>query len=257
MGICGEVAVGEEVWLDSAENALAVKDVDRPVKVADSELKDVTKLDVLDVFGSGFKVEEGVEEDLIVKEVDRLIDEVNNEVEDVTRLDELKAFDNEVNAEEVEEEVGEERMEECVVAKEVDRLVEEVDNKVEDITKLDELELLDSDFDMEEAEEEGVEVVVPDCFGMADEVFGTVVRAVKLEDDVWTEAYNEIEDEDIDFDEDLEDDKLELDGESPEGEEVWVKVDWDEEELGIIEYKFSLNGAPQSSNGFPAHLSSN
>jgi hypothetical protein len=203
VGGCGELAVGEEVWLYSAENALAVSDVDRPVEVADSELKDVTKLDVLEVFGSVFKVEEGVEEDGIVKEVDRLIDEVDNEVEDVPRLDELETFDHEVN-------------------------VEEVDNKVEGVTKLDELELFGSGFDVEEAEEEGVEVVVPDCVGTADEVFGTVLRVVKLEDDVWTEAYSEIEDEDLDFDEDLWDDKLELDGESPEGEEVRVNVDGEE-----------------------------
>jgi hypothetical protein len=204
VGVCGELAVGEEIWPDSAENAWAVSDVDRPVEVADSELEDVTKLDVLEVFGSVLKVEEGLEEDGMVKEVNRLIDEVDNEVEDATRSDELETFDNEVNA-------------------------EEVDNKVEDVTKLDELELFGSGFDVEEAEEEGVEVVVPDCVGTADKVFGTVVRVVKLEDDVWTEAYNEIEDEDLDFDEDLEDDKLELDGESPEGEEVRVNVDGDEE----------------------------
>jgi hypothetical protein len=71
-----------------------------------------------------------------------------------------------------------------LTVKDVDRPVEVADSELEDVTKPDELELVGSDFDMEEAEKEGGEVVVPDCVGIADEVFGPVVRVVKLEDDV-------------------------------------------------------------------------
>jgi hypothetical protein len=126
---------------------LAVRDVDRPVEVADSELEDVTKPDEIEALGSGFNVEE----DLV----------------------------------EVEEGV-EEGVEESVVVKEVDRLVKVADSKLEDVTKLDELELFSGDFNMEESEEEGVEVVVPNCVVIVDEVFSTVVMVFELEDDVRT-----------------------------------------------------------------------
>jgi hypothetical protein len=164
-----------------------------------------------------------------------------------------------------------------LAVRDVDRLVEVADSKLEDVTKLDELELFSGDFNMEESEEEGVEVVVPDCVVIVDEVFGTVVMVFELEDDVRTEVYDEIEDVEIDFDEDREDNRRGLDNKGPEGEEVRVDVDGDEKELDglddesvegeevridvdggekelVFEYKFNLRGAPQSSNGFPAHL---
>jgi hypothetical protein len=214
VGMCGEVAVGEEVWLDAAENALTVRDVDRPVEVADSELEDVTKSNELEVFGSGFNVEEGVEEDIVVKEVDWLVD-VDDEVEDTTKLEELEVFSSEFNVEEGEEE------------------------------------------DVDGAVDETIGVVDRDCAEVTDKVFGTVVRVVELEDNARTEVYDEIEDVEIDFDEGLDEDRKELDElkvESPDGVEVRVDVAGGEEELDITEYKFSLRPAPQSSNGFPAHL---
>jgi hypothetical protein len=204
-----------------------------------------------------------------MKDADWLVEVPDCEPEDDTELDELKMFGSRFNIEEGAEE-------------DVDRSVELADSELEDVTNPDELEIFGSKFNVEAGEEErgekGVEVVDQDCVGKADEVFDTVIRDVKLEDDVRTEAYDEIEDEEVDFDDDLEEDRRELDDKGPEGEEVQVDVDGDkkeleelddesaegeevrinvnrdEEELGMIEYRFSLNGAPQSSNGFPAHL---
>jgi hypothetical protein len=123
-----------------------------------------------------------------MKDADWLVEVPDCEPEDDTELDELKMFGSRFNIEEGAEE-------------DVDRSVELADSELEDVTNPDELEIFGSKFNVEAGEEErgekGVEVVDQDCVGKADEVFDTVIRDVKLEDDVRTEAYDEIEDEEV------------------------------------------------------------